>query len=349
MYCFSGTDGQIIWRLQAADAIGCVSSIPDVDDDNVPDAICGAWGNSLDEKVYCVSGASSGVVYTPVWSYNCGGDIQSVIAIPDQNGDNKHDVIAGTWSDSVFCLSGADGARIWATYVYGLVVKVAEIPDLIGPSIPGIGVAHIGSSFQVLDASTGAVYWSYPIGSNVWTVDAIEDLNNDGKCDVLTGNQNPGVVYCLSGTDGSVIWQYNEGRLIFSVRAVDDISFDGYQDVVAGTQDGGGVAHLLAICGGTPGTGIEDHSRSSIVQLGVYPSVGKNSFNILFSPEVVEAITIYDVAGRVVKRFDEDLGNADHMLWNAQDESGRSVAQGIYFVQVDGDDFSTTEKLVIVR
>jgi hypothetical protein len=201
----------------------------------------------------------------------------------------------------------------------------------------------------VLDASTGAVYWSYPIGSNVWTVDAIEDLNNDGKCDVLTGNQNPGVVYCLSGTDGSVIWQYNEGRLIFSVRAVDDISFDGYQDVVAGTQDGGGVAHLLAICGGTPGTGIEDHSRSSIVQLGVYPSVGKNSFNILFSPEVVEAITIYDVAGRVVKRFDEDLGNADHMLWNAQDESGRSVAQGIYFVQVDGDDFSTTEKLVIVR
>jgi hypothetical protein len=133
------------------------------------------------------------------------------------------------------------------------------------------------------------------------------------------------------------------------VRAVDDISFDGYQDVIAGTQDGGGVAHLLAICGGTPGTGVEDYSASEIVKLGVYPSVGTTRFNILFNPEIVETITVYDVSGRVVKRFAEDLGNTDHILWNAQDESGRSVAQGIYFVQVDGDDFSTTEKLVIVR
>lgn len=349
MYCFSGVDGEIIWRLQATDAIGSVNWIPDVNDDNIPDAICSAWGNSLDEKVYCVSGASSGVVYTPLWSYDCGGDIQSVIAIPDQNGDNKQDVIAGTWSDSVFCLSGTNGARIWATYVYGWVTKVAEIPDLIGLSIPGIGVAHIGSSFQVLNASTGAVYWSYPIGSNVWTVDAIEDLNNDGKYDVLTGNQNPGTVYCFSGDDGNIIWTYNEGRLIFSVRAVDDISFDGYQDVIVGTQDGGGVAHLLAICGGTPGTGIEDYVKSSIVKLGVYPSIGEANFNISFIPGVVEAITIYDVAGRIVKRIDGDVSSNDHIIWNACDENGRAVAQGIYFVQITGENVCLTEKLVIVK
>jgi hypothetical protein len=349
MYCFSGVDGQIIWRLQANDAIGSVNWIPDVNDDYVPDAIGSAWGNSLDQKVYCVSGASSGVVYTPIWSYNCGGDIQSVIAIPDQNGDGKHDVIAGTWSDSVFCLSGANGVRIWATYVYGWVTKVAEIPDLIGPSIPGIGVAHIGSSFQVLNAATGALHWSYPIGSNVWTVDAIEDLDNDGKYDVLTGNQTPGVVYCLSGNDGSIIWTHNEGRLIYSVRAVDDISFDGYQDVIVGTQDGGGIAHLLAVCGGTPGTGIESGSEESIVKLGVYPSIGKANFSIFFNPHVVEAIAIYDVAGRIVKKLHRDLSNNAQIIWNARDQNGRAVAQGIYFVQVTGENFCETEKLVIIK
>jgi hypothetical protein len=350
MYCFSGTDGQIIWRLQAQDAVGSVEWIPDVNNDNVPDAICGAWGNGYDQKVYCVSGASSGVVYTPLWSYDCGGDIQSVIAIPDQNGDNKYDVIAGTWSDSVFCLSGADGARLWATYVYGWVIKVAQIPDLCGTDIPGIGVAHIGSSFQVLNASTGAVHWSYPIGSNVWTVDAIEDLDGDGKNDVLTGNQDPGIVYCFSGEDGSIIWSYNEGRLIYSIRAVDDISFDGYQDVIAGTQDGGGVAHLLAICGGVPGTGINQQSGQNIVKCGVYPGIGRTDFNIFFfNAELMKEIAIYDVVGRLVKRYDGGFEHTDHVIWYARDQNGRAVAQGVYFVQISGEDFCHSEKVVVVK
>jgi outer membrane protein assembly factor BamB len=350
MYCFSGANGQIIWRLQAQDAIGSVEWIQDVNDDNVPDAICGAWGNSNDQKVYCVSGASSGVVYTPLWSYYCGGDIQSVIAIPDITGDDKMEVVAGTWSDSVFCLNGATGTRIWATYVYGLVIKIVEIKDLIMSGVPGIGVAHIGSSFEVLNALTGAVYWSYPMGSNVWTVDAIEDLDGDGKMDVLTGNQTPGVVYCFSGEDGEIIWSYNEGRLIFSVRSVDDISFDGHQDVIVGTQDGGGVAHLLAICGGTPGTGISKIAEQHIMNCGVLPGIGRDHFDIFFrGPVALNEVSIYDAAGRLVRRYDSDLDNREHVIWNARDENGRAVAQGIYFVQIEGQDFGYRGKVVVIK
>jgi hypothetical protein len=349
IYCFSGVDGQIIWRLQALDAIGSVNWIPDVNDDGVPDAIGSAWGNGLDEKVYCVSGASTGVVYTPLWSYNCGADIQSVIPIPDVNGDGKADVVAGAWNDSVFCLSGANGVRIWATYVGGFVIKVAAIPDLIAPGTPGIGVAHWGSLFHVLNAATGAIYWYYPIGGNVWTVDAIEDLNNDGKHDVVTGNQSPGIVYCLSGEDGSVIWTYNEGRLIFSVRAVDDISFDGYQDVIVGTQDAGGVAHVLALCGGTPGTGIDEGPKQQFAGIDIYPRIGRNLFTISFARQPVHEVNIYDIAGRLVKTYDIGFENSGQVIWNAKDDNGRYVAQGIYFVQINGDDFHQTGKLVIVR
>jgi hypothetical protein len=180
-------------------------------------------------------------------------------------------------------------------------------------------------------------------------VDAIEDLDNDGKCDVLTGNQNPGIVYCFSGDNGNIIWTYNDGRLIFSVRAVDDISFDGYQDVIAGTQDGGGVAHLLAICGGTPGTGIESVSKADIMIMDVHPRIGRTNFNICINPAFVDAIRIYDITGRLVKGYDSELIDQEHIIWNASDESGRAVAQGIYFVQVTGDEFCHTEKLVIVR
>jgi len=349
MYCFSGADGQIIWQLRIDDAVGSVDWIPDVNNDNVPDAICGAYGNSYDQHVYCVSGASSGMITTPLWSYDCGGDIQSAIVIPDQNGDNKEDVIAGTWSDSVFCLSGTNGVRLWATYVGGVVVKVAAIPDMIGPEIPGIGVAHWGTVFHVLNAADGSIHWSYPIVHNTWTVDAIEDLNGDGISDVLTGNQEPGIVYCFSGSNGDTIWTYNEGRLIYSVRAVDDISFDGYQDVIVGTQDGGGVAHLLAICGGIPGTGIEKVSETHVARLDVFPRIGKANFNIFFDPSVVEEIAIYDVAGRLVKKYDGKIIKNEHIAWNARDANGVRVAQGIYFVQISGENYCQTEKLVVVK
>ncbi len=348
MYCFSGATGQIIWQLRIGDAVGSVNWIPDVNNDNIPDAICGAWGNGYDEHVYCVSGASSGMVYSPLWTYDCGGDIQSVIAIPDQNGDGKYDVIAGTWSDSVFCLSGANGSRIWARYVYGDVTKVAEIPDLISTGIPGIGVAHIGSSFQVLNASNGTIHWSYPIGSNVWTVDAIEDLDGDGKCDVVTGNQNPGVVYLFSGDDGSIIWSHNEGRLIYSVRAVDDISFDGYQDVLVGTQ-GFVIGRFFALCGGVPSTGIAGHKDSELLILAVFPKIGRTSFSIVFGDSKLDEICIYDAAGRLVKRYSAINPGTEQIIWNAKDDNGRTVAQGIYFVQIKTEESSQTEKIVVVR
>jgi len=349
MYCFSGANGQIIWQLRIGDAVGSVNWIPDVNNDNVPDAICGAWGNGYDEKVYCVSGASSGMVYSPLWSYDCGGDIESVIAIPDQNGDNKHDVIAGAWSDSVFCLSGTNGARLWARYVAGWVTKVAEIPDLVAPGIPGIGVAHTGSSFEVLNGATGAVHWSYPIGSNVWTVDAIEDLDGDGKSDVVTGNQTPGIVYCFNGDDGSIIWSHNEGKLIYSVRTVDDISFDGYQDVLVGTQGLTTVGRFFALCGGVPGVGITGYKDSEPLGLVVFPKIGRTNFNIVLGSTKPEDISIYDAVGRLVRRY-RDIGtDTERVFWNAVDDNGRTVAQGIYFVRVNTEESSQTEKIVVVR
>jgi hypothetical protein len=352
MYCFSGVDGTIIWRLPAQDAVGSVNWIPDVNGDNIPDAICGAWGNGNDQKVYCVSGASSGVVYTPIWSYDCGGDVQSVIAIPDVNGDNIPDVVAGTWSDSVFCLSGANGSRIWAQFVSGYVVKVAAIPDLIAPNTPGIGVAHLGTVFHVLNGSDGSVHWSYPIGSNVWTVDAIDDLDGDGKNDVLTGNQNPGIVYCFSGEDGSIIWSYNEGRLIYSIRSIEDISFDGYEDVLVGTQKSSGIAHLLAICGGTPGSSIAEYSDKETTKISVYPRISRSSFNIAYGQSKLKNIKIYDATGRMIKQFNQltnHQSSINQVVWHADDEKGRSVAQGVYFIKIKGKNHSQTEKVVVVR
>ncbi|MEO0190357.1 MAG: choice-of-anchor D domain-containing protein [candidate division WOR-3 bacterium] len=348
IYCFSGATGDIIWRFRAQDAIGSVNWINDVNGDGIVDAICGAWGNSLDRRVYCISGGSSGVVYTPLWSYYCGGDVMSVISIPDVSGDNIPDVIAGTWSDSVFCLSGLSGSRIWARYVGGLVIKVVAIPDLIANNIPGIGVASLGSTFYVLNSLNGNVFWTYPANSNVWTTDAISDIDGDGKFDILFGNQTPGIVYCLSGVDGDLIWSYNEGKLIYSIRAVGDISFDGYPDVVVGTQSTNGVAHLLALCGGAPSGAVKEKDVLHKSTISVLPRVSSNSFYISFDTEAVRELKIYDVLGRLIKGY-EDLKGTKGVVWKGMDNQGRKAGPGIYFVRIIGDNINSTEKIILVR
>ncbi|UCC12249.1 MAG: choice-of-anchor D domain-containing protein [candidate division WOR-3 bacterium] len=349
MYCFSGIDGTILWRFQANDAVASVGWIEDVNGDDVPDAVCGTWGNSIDQHVYCVSGASNGVVYTPLWSYDCGGDVQSVIIIPDMDGDGIQDVVAGAWSDSVYCLSGASGARIWATFVESNVMKVASIPDMCAPGIPGIGVAHWGYTFHVLNAETGAHAWTYPIGYNTWTVAAIGDVDGDSIADVLTGNQTPGTVYCFSGQDGTVIWTYAEGRLIYSVRSLPDISDDGYDDVIVGTQKSSGIAHLLALCGGTPGSGVADTKVSTLESVHIYPRISSNVINLQVRDTPIIKIVIYDITGRLVKEFTPFADAQYDISWRTDDQQGRKVSQGIYFISILGNEFTQVEKVVVVR
>ncbi len=357
MYCFSGANGSIIWQFRALDAIGTVNWIPDVNGDGVIDAICGAWGNSYDKRVYCVSGASSGLTTSYLWSYQCGQDVQSVITIPDINGDGKLEVVAGSWNGIVYCFSGANGNVLWTSSVGGWVVKVVAIPDLIGPHQPGIAVANVNnvSFFNVLNGTNGNIYWSYPTGSNVWTVDAIEDLNGDNKRDVICGNQTPGTVFCLSGANGNLIWSYAENKLIYSVRAVLDISGDGRQDVLVGTQGSvTGTGHVLLICGGNYPPAVNEPSVQGSISKGkfsVCPRLSRTNFHISWTNLTVDKIAIYDASGRIVKSYVDELmkSEVNTIAWNGCDEHNRQVADGIYFIKAEGDNYKQIEKIVVVK
>jgi outer membrane protein assembly factor BamB len=352
MYCFSGANGNIIWQFRALDAIGTVNWIPDVNNDGVVDAICGAWGNSYDKRVYCVSGASSGLVTTPIWQYQCPSDVQSVITIPDLNGDDKLEVVAGVWNGMVYCLSGANGTPIWTSSVGGWVVKLVAIPDLISANRPGIAVANVNGviAFNVLNSNNGNVYWSYLTNSNVWTCDVIEDLNGDGKLDVITGNQTPGVVFCLSGADGNLIWSYSENKLIYSVRSIRDISGDGYQDVLVGTQGSTtGIGHVLAICGGYYPGGIEDDNQfssalSSSIEVFPNPTITHTSIRYSLPISGRVSIKLYNAVGRLIETLLDEYHDVGDYSINYQ---VKYLAKGIYFLRYQDEINQKQVKLIV--
>ncbi|MEO0131523.1 MAG: choice-of-anchor D domain-containing protein [candidate division WOR-3 bacterium] len=353
VYCFNGATGGVIWQFRALDAIGCVNWIPDVNNDGVPDVIAGAWGNSYDKRVFCISGASTGMVTNPIWQYQCNGDVQAVIAIPDINGDGKWEVAAGSWDGYVRCLSGANGGLLWATNVGGLVVKLMPIRDLISQNRPGIAVANVMNvtSFNVLNSANGNIYWSYPTGGNIWSVDSVGDLDNDAKPDIVIGTQS-GIVYCLSGSSGSLLWQYNAGLLINTVRSIADVSFDGYPDILVGTQGHSitNIGRLIALAGGHSVSGIKD----SILTARLL-----NVLKINFLASEKELKIRYQVLhpGKVLLELYNALGGKLQTLLANEQIPGIyeltlptwSLPAGIYYIKYQNHPISLTKKTVIFR
>ena len=64
-------------------------------------------------------------------------------------------------------------------------------------------------------------------------------------------------------------------------------------------------------------------------------------------------LRIYDVAGRVIKELVNEEKQASptpySVVWNGTDDSGRQVASGVYFCQMEAKNFASAKKLVILR
>ena len=63
------------------------------------------------------------------------------------------------------------------------------------------------------------------------------------------------------------------------------------------------------------------------------------------------ALSLYDVSGRAVHRWDFGLLPAGHQEreWSAVDAAGRSLAHGIYFLRLDADREQGVSKVLVVR
>jgi flagellar hook assembly protein FlgD len=62
-------------------------------------------------------------------------------------------------------------------------------------------------------------------------------------------------------------------------------------------------------------------------------------------------VTIYDVAGRVLRRLRyEDLSPGSHRLyWDGRDALGASVASGVYFCRLDLGGGRYSRKMLLIR
>ena len=100
--------------------------------------------------------------------------------------------------------------------------------------------------------------------------------------------------------------------------------------------------------------GVEEYAspiaESRFEILRVYPNPFSDRISIRFCMEDnIEHtdLTIYDATGRVVKEFKNVSNN--HIVWNSTDDYARKLHSGIYFLKLTVGDYTTTEKLLLIR
>ncbi len=79
--------------------------------------------------------------------------------------------------------------------------------------------------------------------------------------------------------------------------------------------------------------------------VAIYPNPFKEKLTITYQSfdKGRVSINIYDVTGRLVKQFDRTLVSlSDQITWNGNDQNGRIVAQGIYFIRIENLDSGET-------
>jgi hypothetical protein len=95
-----------------------------------------------------------------------------------------------------------------------------------------------------------------------------------------------------------------------------------------------------------------EHPPSFSLQ-AVTPNPSRNGVHLTFSiPERVPvALKIYDVTGRLVRTLvDREIDPGSHAIqWSGDDDRGRRIGAGIYFIRLSGSSRCATRKIVLLR
>lgn len=136
---------------------------------------------------------------------------------------------------------------------------------------------------------------------------------------------------------------------------------------LGGLVDGSGVStkavlldSIMHFFGITAGTGVDEITKLGMraLSLQVTPNPFTNNtkvrYSILDSGYWIKNPTmmVYDASGRLVRSFNLESSIQDQesvVMWDGQDDIGRRVSSGVYFVRLDAGGQAATQKIILVE
>jgi len=97
--------------------------------------------------------------------------------------------------------------------------------------------------------------------------------------------------------------------------------------------------------------GVEENKNVlQSISLLVLSNPFSHSLNIICNSSEVSSLNIYDATGRLIRKFDDPTVNkSDRISWDALDQNGNRVPNGIYFIKLQSDQKTVTKKVLFVK
>ncbi|MBC7129309.1 MAG: PQQ-binding-like beta-propeller repeat protein [Thermoplasmatales archaeon] len=224
--CFN-YNGSILWALDTrTDESRSSPAIYDIDGDGKLDVVGGTTSGWLLEAINFngtfkwtfphVTGNATGGNY--VWHSS------PAIGELNESVGGLEIVIGNNPFKNVWCFDGDNSDGIDEGFSLPL------NGDGTSPYFPGYP-NHIG--YEGIDWD---VIWVFNTSGNIISTPAIDDVDNDGKNEIVFGSAD-GKVYILN-REGLQEWNFTTGGAVYSSPAIADIDGDGYKEILIGSTDG---------------------------------------------------------------------------------------------------------------
>lgn len=313
----------------------------DIDGDNLHEIAIGAYLPNNDGLTYLIGPTGTPL---PGWPYQTNHRIWSVPTFADLDGDGDLELIAAETASSI-CPTGYlyawhTDASLVDGFPYGQVHAVNSqiaVGDIDGDSLPELiwdddlttdGVGWLNACHA--DGTPLAGWRLTFVGTPVFNTPALADADLDGDVELLIATGPP-------GQQGATIFLWDMPGDPTTIQA----SMPQYGPGRDGLYRGPAVVAVGASIPTPP------------LRLSAHPNPFNPSVTLSYeisAPGRVR-VAIYDVSGRLVRRFVErgDWTTHGQVSWTGRDETDAPVSSGTYVVRIESAGGSVATSVVLVR
>jgi hypothetical protein len=314
IFGLEGSTGQTIWSYDTyvhtpSGWVYSVSPIPDLNGDNIPEALAGV-GSDADAGL-CLDGSDGSLL----WKKQAGDVVYAAVAINDVNDDDYPDAVFGSGDndDRVYCVSGASSGFAQQIWMFdtdgGSILAMDKISDIDNDGYNDVivGSWYGGNRIFALSghsSTTADTIWTTSVGYPVMKVVACDDLNGDSYQDILIASWSS-YAEALSGVDGSSIWRYFCGDDVWAIFWAHDVTGDGIVDVAAGSFTGS----VFLINGASGGLIWEAPSEAKIFTVRPIKDVNGDGYDdIIAGQQMLGSVggRFFVISGGTVEQTDID-------------------------------------------
>lgn len=153
-----------------------------------------------------------------VWDVPTSGNVLSVPAVADLDGDGWGDTVVGDDDGKIYCLSGKNGVVLWLFHAENAVQAPIGLAEMNDDDVPDVLAGSTDHRLYCLNGKDGKLLWSYTTGGPILGPPRLKDVNADGTLDVFVGSSD-GFVYAISGANGKLLWKFRTNGRVESALA----------------------------------------------------------------------------------------------------------------------------------